>query len=287
MKTERSQTQKSTPARKEDEARAGQKKERDPEAFERLLDRAGKRKSTGGKREAAQTNAPAGEFADVGDEASWRGRVVEGEAQMAQREERRGHVRSKRSSDQNDQATQMRARRSDEGDRELARDIQKQDRTQRDVRDGSGAGSAKTADSDAQRSEGGVLAGRANDGDAPQASLEGAARIEARDPVAGRAAGVDETSRGRRAEVAEIADKIVESARAGFDAEGRTLLTMTMDIPGRGRLEIRLRKHGRKMQVELAADSPAFGRLLRRSRKDLKQQTRQRGVHLASVRVAR
>ena len=134
-------------------------------------------------------------------------------------------------------------------------------------------------------------------GGAPQETTErsaalGTERGEIPNPsvsasAAERMEGVSETTRSRRSEVAELAERIVDTARTGFDERGRKLLTLTVEVPGRGLLEIRMRKDGRHVRVELQADSPAFGRMLRRSRKELKHQSSQRGVILSSVKVTR
>jgi hypothetical protein len=280
MKTERSEARPTARNRKDGGDRAESTSERDPDAFERLMEkgRTGKRESSGTMGKARR---PRG---DIGDEESWRGKVVDGEAQLDSREARRGQVEHKRARDEHIDAKLTRELRRDD-----ARASNVDDR-RRDERADSPSRESARAEKDRSPAEKADARAMSNTGDTPS-TVEadpghGRAIIDA-GPATSKTSSASEQMSTRQSEVAQIAEKIVESAKTGFDAEGRKLMSMTLDIPGRGRLEIRLRKHGSKMQVELAAESPAFGRLLRRSRKDLKQQTRQRGVQLSSVRVSR
>jgi hypothetical protein len=291
MKTERSDSKSTAAAqKKEGSERAESKKPDDPDAFDKLM----RRKKEGDNPKARTKGQPDTKTrADVKDEESWRGRIVDGEAQVDKREKRRGSLDKERSETRRRDNTTQRERQRDDATTKKVRERRTTERVERNIK----RDEAKTVNPRREpkgESTRDATAGKAADTplDAPT-DAKGDAKQLAGQPISGveasaaKATAASEETRGRQAEVAEIANRIVESAQSGFDADGRKFLSMTMDIPGRGRLEIKLRKHGSKMQVELAAESPAFGRMLRRSRKDIKQHTRERGVQLSSVRVTR
>ncbi|MGM0556591.1 MAG: flagellar hook-length control protein FliK [Myxococcota bacterium] len=281
MKTERSETSRATANAKGDAERAEAGRERDPDAFERLVKRGRDRKTDGGEAKTGTAMSPSG---DIGDEESWRGRIVDGEVQTDRREQRRGQVAQERATNAYVETRSKRERQRDEVQESGRRERRSDERVDEEIRRPERP--AKRRESETQVADRAVLSPQ-SESSVGEAEVGDGRTVEQLRATGSRTSAAAEDAEVRRSEVAQIADQIVESARTGFDAEGRKLLTMTLEIPGRGRLEVRMRKHGSKMQVELSAESPAFGRLLRRNRKDLKQQTRQRGVQLSSVRVSR
>lgn len=96
---------------------------------------------------------------------------------------------------------------------------------------------------------------------------------------AGPAAGTD------RAEVAQLANKIVEAFYVGQDARAKKIVMMDVNVPGRGSVRVRLSKTGDSVDVRMRADNEDLARLLRAHREDLRESGASKGVNFANIEV--
>lgn len=97
----------------------------------------------------------------------------------------------------------------------------------------------------------------------------------------------DRRNRGGEPErVRQIADEIVRAARVGRDAEGRDVLMLEVDLPGRGDLRVRLRRDGSGFETRFRTDDHRLARDLRENDDKLRESAARRGVELTDIEVA-
>ncbi len=113
-------------------------------------------------------------------------------------------------------------------------------------------------------------------GAAPEvAGASGIAQVEQAAP----AAGTD------RAEMAQLANKIVQAFYVGQDARAKKIVMMDVNVPGRGSVRVRLSKTGDSVDVRMRADNEDLAKLLRSHREDLRQSGASKGVNFANIEV--
>ncbi len=121
--------------------------------------------------------------------------------------------------------------------------------------------------------------------------VESAAAAASRAPVdAARAAGAQKADASApadraelRAKVAELADKLVEKAQVGTDAAGRQIMLLDVEVPGRGKVHIRLRKRGGGFELRMRPENEEFARDLRHEREHFRQSAAEHGVDFSSI----
>jgi hypothetical protein len=90
----------------------------------------------------------------------------------------------------------------------------------------------------------------------------------------------------RAEEVRRLAEQLVESCQTGLDQQGRQVMMLDMQVPGRGCVRVRLRRQGDGVEVRLRADNPALGELLRARSGELRDGMAGRGVAISRLEVA-
>lgn len=88
-----------------------------------------------------------------------------------------------------------------------------------------------------------------------------------------------------RAEMAQLANKIVQAFYVGQDARAKKIIMMDVNVPGRGSVRVRLSKTGDAVDVRMRADNEDLARLLRAHREDLRDSGASKGVNFANIEV--
>lgn len=88
-----------------------------------------------------------------------------------------------------------------------------------------------------------------------------------------------------RAEMAQLANKIVQAFYVGQDARAKKVVMMDVNVPGRGSVRVRLSKTGDSVDVRMRADNEDLARLLRAHREDLRESGASKGVNFANIEV--
>ncbi len=88
-----------------------------------------------------------------------------------------------------------------------------------------------------------------------------------------------------RAEVAELARKLVERAHVGRDASGRQIMLLDLQVPGRGNVRVRLRRRGEGFELRMRPENEDFARDLRREREHFRQSAAENGVEFTSIEI--
>jgi hypothetical protein len=125
----------------------------------------------------------------------------------------------------------------------------------------------------------------ARDGEArPAEGVTGAGAASAEAASVKEAAPTADTARAE--EVRRLAERLVESCQAGLDQQGRQVMMLDLQVPGRGCVRVRLRRQGDGVEVRLRADNPALGELLRARSGELRDGMAGRGVAISRLEVA-
>lgn len=86
-------------------------------------------------------------------------------------------------------------------------------------------------------------------------------------------------------EVRQLAEKLVEACQTGLDQQGRQVMMLDVQVPGRGGVRVRLRRQGDGVEVRLRADNEALGELLRARQGALRDGMAGRGVVMSRLEV--
>jgi hypothetical protein len=86
-------------------------------------------------------------------------------------------------------------------------------------------------------------------------------------------------------EVRQLAEKLVEACQTGLDQQGRQVMMLDVQVPGRGGVRVRLRRQGDGVEVRLRADNEALGDLLRARQGALRDGMAGRGVVMSRLEV--
>ncbi len=88
-----------------------------------------------------------------------------------------------------------------------------------------------------------------------------------------------------RAEMAQLANKMVQAFYVGQDARAKKVVMMDVNVPGRGSVRVRLSKTGDSVDVRMRADNEDLAKLLRAHREDLRESGASNGVKFANIEV--
>jgi hypothetical protein len=89
----------------------------------------------------------------------------------------------------------------------------------------------------------------------------------------------------QRAQVAELARKLVDRAHVGQDASGRQIMLLDLEVPGRGNVRVRLRRRGEGFELRMRPENDEFARDLRHEREHFRQSAAEGGVDFSSIEI--
>ncbi|TXD36093.1 hypothetical protein FRC98_13285 [Lujinxingia vulgaris] len=90
---------------------------------------------------------------------------------------------------------------------------------------------------------------------------------------------------GGPAELGEIVEAMVKAAQVGEDAQGRKVMFLELDVPGRGTLRVRLLKEHDGYAVRMRASDEGLARELLSSQSEMVRGAGARGVRLNAVEI--
>jgi hypothetical protein len=114
------------------------------------------------------------------------------------------------------------------------------------------------------------------------AQVAGAGEVRSGEQVKEAAPSADTA---RAEEVRQLAERLVEACETGIDQQGRQVMMLDVQVPGRGGVRVRLRKQGDGVEVRLRADNAALGELLRARQGTLRDGMSERGITLSRLEV--
>jgi hypothetical protein len=94
----------------------------------------------------------------------------------------------------------------------------------------------------------------------------------------------DEVARAE--ELQQLADKLIDACHTGIDQQGRQVMMLDVQVPGRGSVRVRLRKQGDGVEVRMRADNPELGALLKARSGSLRDQLSSRSISISTLEVA-
>lgn len=231
------------------------------ETFERAIDR---EKARGDRRSKAKSAS----------EERRRGRRSEVESSK----KRRGRDRQQAGRAEKRRATE---RSGEPGGRRVGGANERNEREQVDRRERE-AGSATQQPSGEEGAVGGVSV---NDGASggPGSSTE---RLAEPSGAVHRHSGAAKTTRSEREQrIESIANEMVRAVRVGRDGQRRRVVMLELEIPGRGGLNVRMRRDGEGYDIRMRAERSALGAELKRGTSKMKGAMEERGVAVGSINI--
>lgn len=109
-------------------------------------------------------------------------------------------------------------------------------------------------------------------------------RAEAQAPARTDQAAPAERSQARE-EATRLAHELINQAHVGADAEGRQIMLLDLEVPGRGHVRVRLRRRGDSFELRMRPENQNLARDLRLERETFRQAAAERGVAFSSIEI--
>lgn len=89
----------------------------------------------------------------------------------------------------------------------------------------------------------------------------------------------------KKEELQKLISKMVEKIQVGEDARKRKTIIMQVEVPGRGQVNVRLRKDGDSYDLRLRAKDPSFAHALKSEQGELRRMGAEKGLRFTRIDV--